>query len=72
HGGGLADLCGTGTGEKHHCPFCHALPGLPQVTPVETEFLLVPHDGWRLGADLHRSAQARNINHSPRAPPTQT
>ncbi|WP_145962778.1 hypothetical protein [Mangrovicoccus ximenensis] len=63
------DLCGGDAAPEHHCPFCHGLPETPVTGHAGIEFLLVPHDGWRRGRDLWRAAQARDLNHSPRAPP---
>ncbi|MCA0994873.1 hypothetical protein [Alloyangia pacifica] len=63
------DGCGSGGAHEHHCPFCHGLPNAPVLSRHDCSQLLVPHESWRQGADLLREAQARNINHSPRAPP---
>ncbi|SDJ01928.1 hypothetical protein [Salipiger marinus] len=68
---GLAagDLCGEEAGHALTCPLCHALPEAPVFGATGREAALVPHDGWRRLADLHRAAQARSLCHSPRAPP---
>ncbi|TMV93539.1 hypothetical protein FGG78_04235 [Thioclava sp. BHET1] len=63
------DLCGAGHKGPHHCPFCHSLPEAPHCAHDAPVQRLVPAIGWRQRADLHRRAQGRNINHSPRAPP---
>ncbi|MFC3613076.1 hypothetical protein ACFORG_04825 [Lutimaribacter marinistellae] len=68
-GGSEADLCGDRVGSEHHCPFCHALARAEMPAHHPVQLRLVAHDGWRLAPHLHRAAQARNINHSPRAPP---
>lgn len=69
HGLSQGDLCGSEAGRDHHCPLCHGLPDVPSVGHAAIAYLLVPHEGWRQGDDLYRAAEARNINHSPRAPP---
>lgn len=63
------DLCGDGPGKGHPCPFCHALPKAPTIGHAGIALRMTPHDGWRQRADLWRKAQARNLHHSPRAPP---
>lgn len=65
----LDDFCGGGSGPGHHCPFCHALPEAPVLGHAGIALRMTPHDGWRQRADLWRKAQARNLHHSPRAPP---
>lgn len=62
-------ICGDLGDHDHHCPFCHAVPDTPRITPTGLMFVMRPHDGWRQHRDLHRAAQARNSSHSPRAPP---
>lgn len=69
YGSDPADLCGEHAGHEHHCPLCHGLPEAPESVRTQREVLLEPHDGWLLRDDLHRAAQARNLCHSPRAPP---
>ncbi|WP_238369519.1 hypothetical protein [Heliomarina baculiformis] len=69
HGVAGDDFCGTSGHADHHCPFCHGLPESPSFGHEGELLLLTPYDGWLLARDLHRSAQTRNINHSPRAPP---
>ncbi|MBU2963810.1 hypothetical protein KO516_23865 [Citreicella sp. C3M06] len=68
---GLSDieLCGEMAHAEHHCPLCHGLPEAPRLARADVTTLLRAHDGWRRGDDLWRAAQARNPNHSPRAPP---
>ncbi|WP_305972346.1 hypothetical protein [Mameliella sp. MMSF_3537] len=70
-GSSAADLCGTETGHDHHCPLCHGLPEAPVSAHCGQLFLLDPHDAWYRRDDLYRAAQARNLCHSPRAPPVQ-
>lgn len=69
HGDTNPDLCGNDRAHAPHCPFCHGLPGAPEIRPSGLATLLVPQDGWVQLHDLERAAQARNSNHSPRAPP---
>lgn len=67
-----ADLCGDHAGHAghdHHCPLCHGLPDAPESARAERQTLLEPHEAWQRRDDLHRAAQARNLCHSPRAPP---
>lgn len=67
-----ADFCGDHAGHlghEHKCPFCHATPHPPQFTAPDLCLSFRPHDLWRMGKALRRAAQARNINHSTRAPP---
>ncbi|GGG85381.1 hypothetical protein GCM10011415_39530 [Salipiger pallidus] len=71
YGHGVHDLCTGEASHDHRCPFCHGLPEAPALRPGHSVFLYVPHDDWRQGRSLHRAAQARNINHSTRAPPEQ-
>ncbi len=65
----LNDACGDHSGHKHTCPFCHATPHPPHVSVPDMCFAFRPHELWRQGETLQRAAQARNINHSTRAPP---
>ncbi len=69
YGSMAEDLCGGTAGHDHHCPLCHALPDAPASTHAGRHFLLQPHDAWHRRDDLQRAAQARNLCHSPRAPP---
>ncbi|WP_156116964.1 hypothetical protein [Paracoccus halophilus] len=69
YGSVLGDLCGKGGDAEYRCPLCHSLPKAP-ISIHEGRFLLLePHEAWRCYDDLHRAAQARNLRHSPRAPP---
>jgi hypothetical protein len=70
-GADQGDFCGDAAGEKLHCPFCRLLGDPPSMTPVDRSMILQPHDGWRRLAELLREAQARDLNHAPRAPPVQ-
>ncbi|MCA2010815.1 hypothetical protein LCM17_04915 [Cereibacter sphaeroides] len=54
---------------EHRCPLCHGLPGTPEAMAPDLAIAFRPHDLWRQGEALRRAAQARNINHSSRAPP---
>lgn len=66
------DFCGDPAGHEGHehtCPFCHAIPHLPHLSAPDLRRSFRPHDLWRQGEALRRAAQARNINHSTRAPP---
>ena len=68
--GALIDgFCGGEPGQDHHCPLCHGLPDVPCCAQEERLVILEPHDAWRRGEDLLRAARARNLRHSPRAPP---
>lgn len=71
-GSAASDFCddhaGHG-GHAHNCPFCHALPDPPQIIAPDLYIAFVPHEVWRQAKALRRAAQARNINHSTRAPP---
>ncbi|MCQ0094198.1 hypothetical protein [Roseovarius sp. M141] len=69
HGGLGGDLCGEGRAHDHRCPLCHGLPEAPAIGHSGVAVLLTPHDGVRRLGDLYRAAQARELNHSPRAPP---
>lgn len=62
-------LCGDSTDAEHRCPLCHGLEKPPAYGHAEIVLRIVPYDGWRRGRDLHRAAQTRNLNHSPRGPP---
>lgn len=67
-----ADFCDDHAGHaghEHNCPFCHALPDPPQLTAPDLSVAFMPHELWRKAQALRRAAQARNINHSTRAPP---
>ncbi|MHA7827625.1 MAG: hypothetical protein ACX93P_08700 [Roseovarius sp.] len=64
-------VCGTTSSDEHRCQFCHLLSDAPQLAPEPLVWILRPHDGWRQLSGLARSAKARNINHSVRAPPEQ-
>jgi hypothetical protein len=67
-----ADFCGDDKGHRgheHNCPFCHALPHQPQLSAPDLFLAFLPYEVWRKGKALWRAAQARNINHSTRAPP---
>ncbi|MCA0922957.1 hypothetical protein [Pseudooceanicola nanhaiensis] len=67
-----ADFCGHPAGHdghEHNCPFCHALPDPPQFIAPDLRIAFMPHELWRQVEALRRAAQARNINHSTRAPP---
>lgn len=71
-GATASDFCGDIAGQRgheHSCPFCHAVPSLPQLTAPDMCLAFRPHELWRPGEALRRAAQARNINHSTRAPP---
>ena len=71
-GDASADFCADHAGHdshEHRCPFCHATPKAPEPTPPGRSLDFSPHDMWRQGESLRRAAQARNINHSTRAPP---
>jgi len=63
------DICGDSPTHNHRCPYCHLLddPQAPDSTKIETRLLAVKF--WKLTADLHRAAQARDHGRSPRAPP---
>ena len=69
YGAAPADLCGEHAGHDHHCPLCHGLPDAPESARAERQTRLEPHEAWQRRDDLHRAAQARNLRHSPRAPP---
>lgn len=69
YGGSLDEFCGHEAGHDHHCPLCHGLPDAPESAHGGRDFLLEPHVAWRRRDDLQRAAQARNLCHSPRAPP---
>lgn len=67
-----ADFCGDDAGHQdheHNCPFCHALAQPPLLTAPDLCLAFRPHELWRKGEAMRRAAQARNINHSTRAPP---
>lgn len=70
YGASAEDFCGDEKHGDHHCPFCRLLPDAPRADPVALAVLLQPHDGWRRLASLTRDAQARNLNHLARAPPS--
>ena len=72
YGTSAEDFCGDEKHGDHRCPFCRLLPEAPRADPVALAVLLQPHDGWRRLASLTRDAQARNLNHSARAPPSPT
>jgi len=66
------DFCGNDAGHgehEHNCPFCHAIPNSPQLTAPDLCLAFRSHEMWRQMEALRRAAQARNINHSTRAPP---
>lgn len=72
YGVATADICGDHAGHEmheHNCLFCHAIPHSPQLTAPDLCLAFRPHELWRQGETLRRAAQARNINHSTRAPP---
>ena len=62
-------ICGTDPAKAAPCPLCHGLPQCACVRFAPISARMVPHDGWAQMQALRRAAQARNINHSPRAPP---
>lgn len=65
----VGSFCGTTSSEEHRCPFCNLLSEPPALQPDPLVSILRPHDTWRRLRGLARSVQARNINHSVRAPP---
>ncbi|WP_375688561.1 hypothetical protein [Pseudooceanicola sp. LIPI14-2-Ac024] len=67
-GSGYDDFCGDQE-HDHRCPLCRVVADPPDMAIDPLAVHLQPFDGWRRLADLTRSAQARNLNHSPRAPP---
>lgn len=68
---GLASggICGTDPAKAAQCPLCHGLPESAQPCFAPISLRMVPQDDWAQMRALRRAAQARNINHSPRAPP---
>lgn len=71
-GAELTDFCGDHgdhTTHDHPCPFCHGLPEAPVACAPDMTMAFRPSDLWRQSEGLRRAAQARNINHSSRAPP---
>ncbi|WP_272011396.1 hypothetical protein [Roseovarius sp. ZX-A-9] len=62
------DLAGHG-GHEHNCPLCHALPDPPKLTAPDLCLAFQPQELCQQTEVLRRAAQARNINHSTRAPP---
>ncbi|WP_343504367.1 hypothetical protein [Alloyangia pacifica] len=69
YGSSIDELCGDEAGHDHHCPLCHGLPEAPSSAHDDRHVPVEPHDAWHRCNDLHRAAQARNLCHSPRAPP---
>lgn len=65
----ITGICGADPAKAAPCPLCHGLPQGARISFAPISLRMVPHDGWAQMRALRRAAQARNINHSPRAPP---